>query len=321
MTKIYWQGQAIALNEQETVLDALLRQNIDLAYSCKSGNCHTCMLQADEGDVTDSQPDMRASWKALGYFLPCICRPNDELTLSVIEQNELFIPARVHAIEHVSERICRVTLDPATPFDYHAGQFINLRRNDGLKRSYSLASLPTQDSMLEIHVQQMESGVMSQWIHHDLSVGDTLDICGPFGHCYYQKVTEPTPILLIGTGSGLAPLMGIVRDALDNNHQGDIYLYHGSRTKNGLYGQNVMTDLARQFDNFHYCGAVSGTEMEGDDRIHADDLALKNHKSLQGWQVYLCGHPAMVAKMKKRAYLAGAEIKHIYADPFITKQE
>ena len=165
MTKIYWQGQAIALNEQETVLDALLRQNIDLAYSCKSGNCHTCMLQADEGDVTDSQPDMRASWKALGYFLPCICRPNDELTLSVIEQNELFIPARVHAIEHVSERICRVTLDPATPFDYHAGQFINLRRNDGLKRSYSLASLPTQDSMLEIHVQQMESGVMSQWIH------------------------------------------------------------------------------------------------------------------------------------------------------------
>lgn len=321
MFKVYWQGQTIVLNEQESVLDALLRKGIDLPYSCKSGNCHTCMLQAEQGDVTDSQPDIRASWKELGYFLPCICHPEEELTLAAIEQDEIFTSARVTAIERLSERICRVTFDPATPFDYHAGQFINLKRTDGLKRSYSLASLPTQDSMLEIHVQQMEKGTMSQWIHQELSVGDSVDICGPFGHCYYQQMAKSAPMLLIGTGSGLAPLIGIVRDALENNHQGDIYLYHGSRTINGLYGQVLLTNLAKKFGNFHYCGAVSGTEMKGADRIHADDLALKNHKSLKGWQVYLCGHPAMVAKMKKRAYLAGAEIKHIYADPFITKEE
>ncbi|WP_394391272.1 2Fe-2S iron-sulfur cluster-binding protein [Shewanella woodyi] len=75
MKQIHWQEKAITLNQDESVLEALLRQGIDLAYSCKNGNCHTCMLQAKKGDVRDAQPDIRESWKALGYFLPCICFP------------------------------------------------------------------------------------------------------------------------------------------------------------------------------------------------------------------------------------------------------
>ncbi len=173
--------------------------------------------------------------------------------------------------------------------------------------------------MLEIHVQRIDNGDMSQWIHEELSLDDKLELCGPFGHCYYQKEMQTMPMLLVGTGSGLAPLLGIVKDALHHQHQGPIYLYHGSRTTDDLYAQQLLTSLARQYDNLHYLGCVSGTQAEEKDRIRADELALKNHQNLSGWQVYLCGHPDMVSKMKKRTYLAGADLKNIFADPFIHK--
>ncbi|MBW8183307.1 FAD-binding oxidoreductase [Shewanella nanhaiensis] len=319
MKQIHWQEKTITLNQDESVLEGLLRQGVDLAYSCKNGNCHTCMLQAEKGDVQDAQPDIRESWKALGYFLPCICFPQGELTVSPITQQELFSQVKVAAITPLSKRILSITLDPGTPLEYRAGQFINLRRSDGLTRSYSLASHPAQDKMIEIHVQRTDNGGMSQWIHEELSLGDKLELCGPFGHCYYQKNMQTMPMLLVGTGSGLAPLLGIVKDALHNQHQGPIYLYHGSRTADDLYAQQLLTSLARQHDNLHYLGCVSGAQAEEKERIRADELALKNHSNLSGWRVYLCGHPDMVNKMKKRTYLAGADIKHIFADPFIHK--
>ena len=161
---------------------------------------------------------------------------------------------------------------------------------------------------------------MSQWIIDTLQVGDAVDIQGPNGACFYLPGREQEALLLIGTGTGLAPLMGIARDALTSGHLGPIYLYHGSHSAAGLYRRPQLAALAAQHENFHAVFCASGAAVESDciaGRAH--DIAFGRHTDLSGFRVYLCGAPAMVHAAKKTAYLQGARMQDIYADPFENK--
>jgi ferredoxin-NADP reductase len=116
---------------------------------------------------------------------------------------EIYGRGVVADVSHLSANICRVRLHTSTPLFYHAGQFINLRRGDGLVRSYSLASVPRLEEALELHIKRLGRGRMSNWIHDDLAVGEALDIQGPNGDCYYigDSAGGGRPLLLIGNGS------------------------------------------------------------------------------------------------------------------------
>lgn len=127
-------------------------------------------------------------------------------------------------------------------------------------------------------------------------------------------------MLLLGTGTGLAPLVGIARDALAPGHRGPIHLFHGSRARSGLYLEEVLKNLAGRFPNFSYFPCLSGEDVPaGYTRGRADDVALEAHPDLTGWRVFLCGAPDMVRTTKRRAYLAGARLDDIHADPFDLK--
>ncbi len=123
--------------------------------------------------------------------------------------------------------------------------------------------------------------------------------------------------MLVGTGSGLAPLYGIIADALAQDHSGPIHLFHGSRDLNGLYFIDEMRELAAEFDNFHYTPCLSGEDIESEHvQGRAHDIALSSTESLSGWRVFLCGHPEMVNQTKKMAFMKGASMGDIYTDAF-----
>ena len=117
----------------------------------------------------------------------------------------------------------RLRLRPEGSFDYQPGQYVQLRRPDGLARSYSLASLP-REGWLELHVRRVTDGRMSSWIFDELHVGGRLELRGPFGDCHYEPGRPEQPLLLAGLGTGLAPLYGIARDALESGHTGPVQL-------------------------------------------------------------------------------------------------
>lgn len=325
MVNIRFANEKYALEPDETVLECLERTAHEMPFSCRNGVCLTCMMRARAGALPDAaQAGLRESQKQQGYFLPCVCRPDDDLEIESPTDAELFGRATVSEIAHLSASICRLRLRTATPLFYHAGQFINLRRKDGLMRSYSLASLPRIENFLELHIKRLGGGEMSNWIHDDLVVGEAFDIQGPNGDCYYVGGAHDRPLLLIGNGSGLAPLYGIARDALVDGHRGPIYLYHGSRTAKGLYYCDELNALAQDHENFHYRPCLSGDEAEtraalGAREGRAEMMAFADHDKLSGWGVYLCGYPPMVQSAKKLAFLAGAALQDILADSFELK--
>ena len=157
---------------------------------------------------------------------------------------------------------------------------------------------------------------MSNWIYEDLEPGEALDIQGPNGSCFYIPDNRERPLLLIGNGSGLSPLVGIARDALNDGHSGPIHLYHGTRLTAGLYLDKPLRALAEEYANLSYIPCLSREETAETKHGRAEDVALADHPDLAGWRVFLCGYPPMVRDMQRRAFMAGAALPDIYIDPF-----
>jgi NAD(P)H-flavin reductase/ferredoxin/truncated hemoglobin YjbI len=318
MKKLLYQGNEYSCRDDETVLQALTRQGVSIPFSCGNGICHVCLQRCDKGDIpTKSQNGLRTSLKERGYFLPCKCTPHGNMSITPPRASDLYNRAIVYKKELLTPNICRLLLEPATPLYYHAGQFINIRNKNGDIRSYSLASVPHEDYFLEIHVKYMPDGVMSGWIFNDLSENDELEFQGPMGHCHYVSGEKEQPLLLIGTGVGLSPLLGIARDALSSDHTGQIYLYHGSRERQDFYLRSLLEELSMQYQNFHpfFC---TSAETAMPDFIHgyADEIAFKEHKDLVNWRIFLCGQPAMVKSARVAALAGGINDLKIHADSF-----
>lgn len=322
MVAIRYASQRFELGSQQSVLDVLEAGGVPVPSSCRGGVCQTCLLRAVEGKPPEAaQAGLKDSLKQQGYFLACVCHPVEDLAVALPDELGLAMPATVRALERLSADILRVVLEPAQPIEYRPGQFIQLYRDRHLSRSYSIASVPGQDQHLHLHVRHVPAGRVSGWVHAELRAGQTVELRGPGGDCYYVPGHPEQALLLVGTGSGLAPLYGIVRDALDRGHSGPIRLFHGSRAPEGLYLADELRELAASHPNFEYVPCLSGPEAPpgiAAGRVH--EVALREVPDLKGWRLFLCGHPGMVQAAKKRAFLAGAALKDIHADAFQSEQ-
>lgn len=320
MTTITYQDEQYQCREDETLLDAFLRQGVDFPFSCRSGACHVCMHRSEGEDIpAESQAGLADELKQKGYFLPCKCKPERNMVVLPPDGRDLFIDAVVTEKEPLAEDIYRILLEPYKNFDYQAGQFVNLRDAQGNVRSYSLASVPGEDCFLELHVRRLPDGRVSRWLCDTMQVGETLSIQGPEGECYYRAGNAEQPLLLIATGTGLAPVLGIVRQALSAGHTGPIHLYHGGRTKADCYRHSQLIDLAGQHENVHYTAVVLEEDAEGGFVSgHVGDIALADNPTLGGWAAYVAGAPEMVSAVETRLLEVGVRKESLFSDPFYT---
>ncbi len=320
MPRITYEGAAYECGAGETVLDCLTAQGIAIPSSCRSGACQSCLMRALGGSVPEvAQTGLKPTLVAQGYFKACSCKPTEDLSVALPDAASLKLPALVVSIEPLNPDIVAVRLRPARPLDYRAGQFIRLYRDAQQSRCYSLASVPQlEEDVLEIHVRQIPGGRVSSWVHQELRAGDKVEIADSAGLCFYVPGQPEQPLLLLGTGSGLAPLYGIVRDALCQGHRGSVWLYHGSLSPAGLFRAADLTVLAQAYPNFHYVPCISEGEVPpGMRQGNVLEVALADQADFTSWRVFLCGHPDMVKEGKLQIFLAGAASAEIYADPFL----
>lgn len=318
MPSITYGGQSYQALAQESVLDCMTAHGVAIPSSCHAGLCQTCLMQAVKGNIPASaQAGLKNTLAAQNYFLACACYPEEDIEVMLPNTSVGKFSATVTAIKPLNAEIVCLQLLPDTKLEYRAGQFINLYKDAITARSYSLASVPEIDAHLQLHIRKVPNGLVSQWVHQALSVGDSVDISEATGDCFYTLDNPDQSLLLIGTGSGLAPLYGIIRDALARGHRGTIKLYHGSETVASLYLAEELKSLSLRHPNFIYTPCISGSATpQGYASGMVLDVALEENPALSGWRVFLCGHPEMVANGKKLVFFAGASMRDIYADPF-----
>lgn len=128
------------------------------------------------------------------------------------------VPWQEAVIERIRRQTTSVTsffLRPQSWRSFQAGQHLDIRLTapDGYvaQRSYSVASAPGLEGLYELVVERLEGGEVSPFLHDVAEVGDAIEIRGPFGGHFAWNSKDGGPLLLIGGGSGIAPLMSILR--------------------------------------------------------------------------------------------------------------
>lgn len=320
MAQLKFKDDVFTVSAGSTVLDTLLEQGHEIPNSCQAGACQSCIMQVTKGSVPEkSQNGLKDSQKTKGFFLACSCKPEEDIDVQLVDTEQLRIAASVSEINKLSADVIELKIKTTEPYEYHAGQYVTLWKNENLGRSYSLASLPKNGNDLSFHIRHIHNGQFSGWVHNELQVGDTLDVQGPAGDCFYTSGSPEQNLLLIGTGTGLAPLYGIIHDAIRQGHTGEIHLFHGALTPAGLYLTEELVLLAQKHNNVNYHPCVMNVEGSTLTNITKGDIAkiaLGTIPKPKGWKTFLCGNEDLVKQLKKKIFLAGSNMQDIYADAF-----
>lgn len=222
--------------------------------------------------------------------------------------------------EMLNHNVMRLELAPEGGFACEPGQYITLLNSDGLARSYSVANDPVKEGRIELHIRLLNDGLMSAFLKEKVGLGDSLTVRGPAGNCFYVcEEGRDYPIMLAGTGTGLAPLYGITKQALAQGHKGEVQLFHGALQDADLYLVPQLQTLAAEHPNFRYAPCV----LKGDPGQfylpgNLEEIvmsALPTDKTQT--RLFLCGAPEMVNALKRKAFLSGLASKHIFADAFL----
>ena len=184
------------------------------------------------------------------------------------------------------------------PFNFLPGQFLNLmveREGRILRRSYTIASSPTQRGYCEISVKREEVGVISAHLHHAVRVGDEMEVEGPFGNFVFTGSEDPR-IVLIGGGVGVTPLMSILRFLTDRCWEGQVDLIYAAHAPGDFAFREELAALEHRHPNVrvHLTASVPGENWQGAQGRVTKEMILEAAPQVAKSRVHLCGPPSMM---------------------------
>lgn len=293
------------------LLDALNDAGLGVPYSCRAGSCHACMVHCVRGEPLDGAPDaLTPEQRRQGWRLACQCRIVDDLSIEVFDPARDGLPASVVGSDWLSPAVLRLRLRPERPVRYHAGQHQVLWVEGSIARPYSLASLPGADDFLEFHLDCARPGAFCDAARR-LQPGDSVRL-GELraGALHYDPDWQDRPLLLLAAGTGLAPLWGVLREALRREHQGPIRVMHLAADRSEHYLANDLQALAGSYPQLNV-RLIVPDELQ----ILSTDLRLLSRQTI----ALLCGSSHSVESFARSLYLAGLPRHQVLADKFLAR--
>lgn len=166
-------------------------------------------------------------------------------------------PWQTATIARVEKRTPRVTsfwFQPSRPFSHLAGQHVDVRLTapDGYqaRRSYSIASAPQTGAGIELAIERLDDGEVSPFFHDVAEVGDEIELRGPLGGHFVWEVSDGGPILLVGGGSGVVPLMAMVRHRALQKSAAPVALVFSARVWDEVVFRDELIGLDDRRDGF-----------------------------------------------------------------------
>ena len=313
--EVTYQGRSHRVGEGQTVLDALLSAGEAIPNACRAGACGACILRVTSGVIPpEAQVGLRETWKALSYVHTCQCRPRGPMTMEPVGEG-LSVAARVVSRQALSSSVARVLIALEAPLEGMAGQYVTLHLG-GAARSFSIAAR-RPDDVIELHVRRVPGGLLSPYLCDRAEPGDPLVVQGPHGHCVYMPGRPTQPLLLAGTGTGLAPLWGVLQDALAAGHSAPIHVFHGAVDPEGLYLIDELRAVAACRPQVRYTPCVLRNALPDMEEGPLDAIVARHFPRTMGMRVFVCGAPDIVKTLKKKLFLSGASLADIASDAFV----
>ena len=317
-------GHQFEAEENETILDAAIRQNIGLPYGCRNGRCGSCAADLVSGDVTyyGSPPALEEAGE--GKCLPCQGFAASDLTLAVREAESTadleikLLPCRVQAVDHLTHDVVRLLLKlpDNQRLQFRAGQYLDFLLADGRRRAFSIANAPHDDEFIELHIRHVDGGEFTDWVFSQMKERTILRIQAPLG-TFTLDEGSPRPMIFMGGGTGFAPLKGQIEQAFEAGIDRPMVLYWGVRAERDLYMNELPEHWADEHPNFSFVPVLSEPDAGWQGRsgwVH--EAVLEDIPDLSGHDLYMAGPPPMVDAARKAFRAAGMPDGQMHYDSF-----
>lgn len=319
------EGLRVTAKAGETVLAAARRAGIPLSSDCEVGDCQTCLatclagkIEYDElASISLSQAEVDA-----GEILPCVAIAASDVELRLPYDRNRLIAAKpfsfkVEGVQRLSGSVVGLTgrMIGLAPLKFLPGQYVNLQVPGTTEwRSYSMATAPHEQRMLEFYVRLLNDGTMSNYLARRASPGDVIQCAGPQGAFYLRGGTRP--ILMVAGGTGVAPMVSMLRQMLKAGDLRPVTLCFGVTSASDLFLVDELSALSRAFPKVDVRISIMTGKCPG--AFHSGVVTdLIDQPSLAGTDVYICGPPAMSDRARAIVAERGALPSSVFSERFV----
>jgi propane monooxygenase reductase subunit len=334
-------GKEIEVDEEETILDAAFRQGVMLMHGCKEGQCSACKSFLLDGDLdmdNFSTFALNETEEEEGFVLLCRAHAYSDLTVELLSFREEMLDqgipiqlvyTEVEEIETLTHDIKRLVLKLVDPpeMTFMSGQYAELYiPGTDTHRAYSMANTTESDKRAEFMIKILPGGRFSGLLDEEadgISVGDRMAIKVPFGMFTLREKSEGD-IVFIGGGSGMAPILSIIRHMVEKGIERGATYYYGARTREDLFYLDELKELEERLPGFKFVPALSeaGPEdgWEGETGL-ITDVVQRLEGDLSQKEAYLAGPPPMVDAAIPVLVMKGLDEENVYYDKFTNTGE
>jgi CDP-4-dehydro-6-deoxyglucose reductase len=318
-------GHQFTVKEDETILDAAIRQGVNLPYGCRNGFCGDCRAILSQGEINypNGQPPVMSD-NETDVCYTCQATTNSDLTIGVTEViasadiQTRIMPCKIDRIDRLNNDVIllKLKLPEGERLQFLAGQYLNFILDDGSKRAFSIANAPHDDAFIELHIRHVSGGAFTDQLFNGMQEKTILRIEAPLGSYYLREESE-RPIILMGGGTGFAPLKGIIEHAFQIGVNRPMHLYWGVRSRADLYLPDLPEQWAARYPNFSYTPVLSEPDPEWQGKtgwVH--EAVIENYPDLSAHEVYMSGPPPMIQAGKETFLSHGLSDEKLYSDSF-----
>jgi len=318
-------GHEFNTRRGETLLDAALRHGLGLPYGCRNGGCGACIgtLVSGAVDYPSGKTDALAG-QPQDACLVCQAVPGSDLVIKVREVEAAkdlevrILPCRADAIERLNHDVLRMylKLPEGQRLQFLAGQYLEFILTSGHRRAFSIANAPHDDELIELHIRHVAGGEFTDYVFDQMKEKAILRIQAPLGGFYLREESD-RPIVLVGGGTGFAPLKGIIEHTFHLGTERPMHLFWGVRSRRDLYLPDLPARWMSDHPAFGYTPVLSepDPDWEGETGwVH--DSALRHYPDMSPFDLYMSGPPPMIIAAREAFGAAGLSADRMYYDSF-----
>jgi ferredoxin-NADP reductase len=295
-----------------------------MAYGCREGQCSACKCYLLEGEVDlkrYSNFALSDAERGNGYALMCRAIPERDLVIELLHYDpdnyrlENAIRdgvARVTEISELTQDIVGLTLAVPEDLSWLPGQYIDIHvpgeQDPPAWRSFSIANIPSHPpGRVELMIKRYPGGRLSGMLGEQIVAGSELGFTGPYGAFHLRR--SQAPILMIAGGSGMAPVLAVLRQLAGEGCQRPVRFFYGAREERDLFALEEIAALGERLPDFRFTPVTGRFVHEAvDEEFEAPD-------------VYMCGPPPMLEAAEAMLLERGVDPAHIFQDKFTTSAD
>lgn len=225
-------------------------------------------------------------------------------------------PCKVEKVEALTTTIQRIVLAPCQPFNFIAGQYLQVVMAKDDKRPFSIANAPREDGRIELHIGAEPGNLYATQVVDKCKVGETVEIEGGLGEAHLDS--SPTqPIILLAGGTGFSYTLSILQALLSEPLSKPIHLYWGARKVEDMYAFDELNAFSAQYPLFKFIPVVEFPDDSWSGKsgwVH--QAVLDDKKDLSDYQVYVAGRFEMAKVVRDDFVKQGLSPNNLFGDAY-----